>query len=141
MMIKAEGEAVMTRLYIVEGLPCSGKSTTAKHIADFLEKSGKKVCFFDEGSGNHPADYEYHAYITQEQLNGLEETMQVKIKQCSTKNKDGYIAALSAFTEVEQQQLLSYKIYDFLPWVLCRRPAPCAIIRNCSVKSGFSPAL
>lgn len=106
----------MTRLYIVEGLPCSGKSTTAKHIADVLEKSGKKVCFFDEGSGNHPADYEYHAYITQEQLNGLEETLQVKIKQCSTKNKDGYIAALSAFTEVEQQQLLSYKIYDFLPW-------------------------
>ena len=52
----------------------------------------------------------------QEQLKGLEETMQVKIKQCSTKNKDGYVAALSAFTEVEQQQLLSYKIYDFLPW-------------------------
>ena len=41
-----EGGAVMTRLYIVEGLPCSGKSTTAKHIADSLEKSGKKVCFF-----------------------------------------------------------------------------------------------
>lgn len=106
----------MTRLYIVEGLPCSGKSTTAKHIADFLEKSGKKVSFFDEGSGNHPADYEYHAYITQEQFKGLEETLQVKIKQCSMKNKDGYVAALSAFTEVEQQQLLSYKIYDFLPW-------------------------
>ena len=106
----------MTKLYIVEGLPCSGKSTTAKYIADFLEKSGKKVCFFDEGSGQHPADYEYHAYITQEQLNGLEEIIQEKIKQCSTKNGNGYIVALSEFTEMEQQQLLSYKIYDFLPW-------------------------
>ena len=48
----------MTRLYIVEGLPCSGKSTTSKHIADLLEKSGKKECFFDEGSRDHPADYE-----------------------------------------------------------------------------------
>lgn len=28
------GGVAMTRLYIVEGLPCSGKSTTAKHIAD-----------------------------------------------------------------------------------------------------------
>ncbi len=75
----------MTRLYIVEGLPCSGKSTTAKYIADLFEKSGKKVCFFDEGSGKHPADYEYHAYITHEQLKGLEETTQVKIKQCAMK--------------------------------------------------------
>ena len=66
----------MTKLYIVEGLPCSGKSTTAKYIADFLEKSGKKVCFFDEGSGQHPADYEYHAYITQEQLNRLDKIIQ-----------------------------------------------------------------
>ena len=114
--MQAEGGTVVTRLYIVEGLPCSGKSTTAKHIADILEKAGKKVHFFDEGSGTHPADYEYHAYITQEQLKGLEETLQVKIKQCSTKNKDGYVAALAAFTEREQQQLLAYKIYDFLPW-------------------------
>ena len=106
----------MTKVYIVEGLPCSGKSATAKHIADLLEKSGKKVCFFDEGSGNHPADYEYHAYITHEQLRGLEEIIQVKIKQCSTENKNGYVVALSEFTEMEQQQLLPYKIYDFLPW-------------------------
>lgn len=106
----------MTRLYIVEGLPCSGKSTTARYIADLLEKSGGKVSFFDEGSGNHPADYEYHAYITQEQLRGLQESLQIKIKQSARANKDGYVASLSAFTEREQQQLLSHKIYDFLPW-------------------------
>jgi ABC-type oligopeptide transport system ATPase subunit len=106
----------MTRLYIVEGLPCSGKSTTAKQIANLLEQSGKKVYFFDEGSGKHPADYEYHAYITDEQLKGLEEAIQVKIKQCATENKDGYIVALSEFTKMEQKQLLAYKIYDFLPW-------------------------
>lgn len=44
--------------------------------------------------------------------------MQVKIKQCSTKNKDGYVVALSAYTEMEQQQLLSYKTYDFLPLMI-----------------------
>ena len=73
----------MTRLYIVEGLPCSGKSTTAKYIADLFGKSGEKVCFFDEGSRKHPADYEYYAYITYEQFKGLEETTQVKIKKCA----------------------------------------------------------
>jgi tRNA uridine 5-carbamoylmethylation protein Kti12 len=41
----------MTRLYIVEGLPCSGKSTTAKHIADLLEKFWEKVCYYSSDGG------------------------------------------------------------------------------------------
>ena len=106
----------MTRLYIVEGLPCSGKSTTSKYIANLLEKSGKKICLFDEGSGNHPADYEFHAYITQEQLKKLEENMQIKIRQNGTESQEGYIVALSEFTDNEREQILPYKIYDFLPW-------------------------
>lgn len=106
----------MTKLYIVEGLPCSGKSTSARYIADLLEKSGENVHLFDEGSGNHPADYEFHAYITQEQLEKMEQNFQEKIVKNSTKNKAGYIVALSGFTDSEQEQLLPYKIYDFLPW-------------------------
>ena len=48
------------RLYIVEGLPCSGKSSVSRFIAEALAEEGK-VCFVDEGTGNHPADYEFHA--------------------------------------------------------------------------------
>lgn len=46
-----------TNLIIVEGLPGSGKSTTAAMIADELNKKGKKVICIDEGIGEHPADY------------------------------------------------------------------------------------
>lgn len=46
-----------TNLIIVEGLPGSGKSTTAAMIADELNKKGKKVICVDEGVGEHPADY------------------------------------------------------------------------------------
>lgn len=46
-----------TNLIIVEGLPGSGKSTTAAMIADELNKKGKKVVCFDEGVQEHPADY------------------------------------------------------------------------------------
>lgn len=46
-----------TNLIIVEGLPGSGKSTTAAMIADELGKKGKKVICVDEGSQEHPADY------------------------------------------------------------------------------------
>ena len=45
----------MTRLYIVEGLPCSGKSSTARFIAEVLEQQGRHVCHVDEGTGKHPA--------------------------------------------------------------------------------------
>lgn len=46
-----------TNLIIVEGLPGSGKSTTASMIAEQLSKKGKKVICFDEGTKEHPADY------------------------------------------------------------------------------------
>lgn len=46
-----------TNLIIVEGLPGSGKSTTAAMIAEKLNKKGKKVICVDEGVKEHPADY------------------------------------------------------------------------------------
>lgn len=46
-----------TNLIIVEGLPGSGKSTTAEMIAKELEKKGKNVICIDEGVQEHPADY------------------------------------------------------------------------------------
>lgn len=78
----------MTRLYIVEGLPCSGKSTMARFIADMLAARGRKVRFIDEGTGDHPADYECHAYV------------------------DGQVVPLTDFSP----EGLKCKIYDGLPW-------------------------
>lgn len=43
-----------TNLIIVEGLPGSGKSTTAATIADELNKKGKKVICVDEGVQDQP---------------------------------------------------------------------------------------
>ena len=33
----------MTRLYTIEGLPCAGKSSTARFVADTLTAQGKTV--------------------------------------------------------------------------------------------------
>ena len=48
------------RLILVEGPPCSGKSTVSARIAAALADTAR-VRFVDEGTGNHPADWEYHA--------------------------------------------------------------------------------
>lgn len=46
-----------TNLIIVEGLPGSGKSTTAAMIAEILKGKKRQVCCVDEGVQEHPADY------------------------------------------------------------------------------------
>lgn len=82
----------MNRLYIIEGLPCSGKSTTAGFVADWLAARGHSVHCVDEGTGEHPADYEFHALV------------------------GGQVVPLNQFPQEELPALLPYKIYDGLPW-------------------------
>lgn len=86
------------RLYIIEGLPCSGKSTTASYVASLLEQKGK-VCFVDEGTGDHPADYEFHALAPAGLL-------------CDEEK----IVPLAEYSGEMRETLMQYKIYDRLPW-------------------------
>ena len=86
------------RLYLIEGLPCSGKSTISAFTASVLEPSGK-VCFVDEGTLNHPADYEFHAYAP-----------------AGLVSEEARIVSLSEYSDEMFSKLLPFKIYDFLPW-------------------------
>ena len=101
----------MRKLIIIEGLPCSGKSTAAKHIADAL---GMK--YFDEGSGCHPADYEFHAFLSNTELSELSADEQADVLSCSEKKSFGFIVPLDKFSGDLFDKLLKHKIYDFLPW-------------------------
>lgn len=82
----------MNRLYIIEGLPCSGKSSTAAFVAQTLRQRGLRVIEVDEGTGDHPADYEFHACV------------------------DGRIIPLSGVPQEQLPALLPCKIYDGLLW-------------------------
>ncbi|MBR2924533.1 MAG: hypothetical protein IKC28_05855 [Clostridia bacterium] len=86
------------QLFIVEGMPCCGKSTLSAFLAEVLSESCK-VCYVDEGTGQHPADYEFHAYIPAEEDGGV-----------------GRIVALCDCSEEERNRLMPNKIYDGLPW-------------------------
>ena len=86
------------RLIIVEGLPCSGKSTISAYIADLLKRT-ENVSFVDEGTGAHPADYEFHAFPPAGLLSST----------CR-------VVPLSEFSGEQLERLLPYKIYDGLSW-------------------------
>jgi tRNA uridine 5-carbamoylmethylation protein Kti12 len=63
-----------TKLIIVEGLPGSGKSTTAQIIYDILKDKGISTEFYCEGNYNHPADYDGVAYFNNEEFNILQQS-------------------------------------------------------------------
>lgn len=104
-----------TRLYITEGLPCSGKSSTARFIA---EQTGG--AFFDENCGCHPADYEFNAFIPD---NAAEFSPQEReqLKKDAVPADGGMIVPLSSVGEPIFDRALQYKIYDFLDWDTERR--------------------
>jgi len=60
-----------TKLILVEGLPGSGKSTTAKLIQEILMEQNVKAELYMEGNLDHPADYEGVAYFTEEEFVNL----------------------------------------------------------------------
>lgn len=105
-----------SQLYIVEGLPCSGKSTTARYISEVLSNGRNRVIYVDEGNGNHPADYEFQGFITAGELEHFSELERKKLLSCSTFQNDGYIIELSKLSGKLLDKAMKYKIYDFLEW-------------------------
>lgn len=47
-----------SRLVLIEGIPGSGKTSTARFVLDWLISHGQPARLFQEGDWNHPADFE-----------------------------------------------------------------------------------
>ncbi|GKU24477.1 thymidylate kinase [Clostridium folliculivorans] len=58
------------KLILVEGIPGSGKTTTARKIKEKLIAEGKKVVLYEEGM-SHPADMSWNAYLSEEEYNNF----------------------------------------------------------------------
>jgi thymidylate kinase len=55
---------VTSKLILVEGLPGSGKSTTATITNEILKDLNIDTKLFLEGNAEHPADYEGGSFFT-----------------------------------------------------------------------------
>ena len=62
-----------TKLIIIEGLPGSGKSTTAHNVYEVLKNKGINTELYCEGNYNHPADFDGVAYFNSEDFNVLQQ--------------------------------------------------------------------
>jgi len=83
-----------TKLILVEGLPSSGKSTTAKLVKEILEQNHIMTELYEEGNIDHPADYDGVAFFGEEAFNKLLEEFQAekeKILEIAIKKDIGYL--------------------------------------------------
>lgn len=60
-----------TKLILIEGLPGSGKSTTAEMTNDILKEWNVDTNLFLEGNVEHPADYEGGSYFSKTEFSQL----------------------------------------------------------------------
>lgn len=104
------------KLFLIEGLPCSGKSTTSQYIAELLKKQEDNVVWIDEGTGAHPADYEFQSYISENTYTKLDLNEKEKIKKVAHRKHSGYIVELNQLEGDLFDKMLQHKIYDFLTW-------------------------
>ena len=107
---------IETKLFLVEGPPCVEKSEMARLVADILADSGRKVSVFDEKDMNHPADYVFHAYMTEDQIKELTLEEQRQIYAESIKVLAGYVVPLTKISVSLFGKIVPYKIYDKLDW-------------------------
>ncbi len=62
----------MSKLILIEGIPGSGKTSTARFVCERLEQQGRQPALFLEGDWNHPADYESVACLDQREYARLQ---------------------------------------------------------------------
>lgn len=101
----------MARLFITEGLPCSGKSTMARFIADLT--GGR---FYDEGEP-HPAECEFCAFIPDGAQGGFSARELSALAACGEKQDGGlFVQLYGLHDEALLQKALRFKVYDELEW-------------------------
>lgn len=67
---KHGGIVMKNRVIIIEGIPGSGKSTSAKKVETYLVEKGIKAKLYNEGSA-HPVDMAWNAYLTMKEYRDL----------------------------------------------------------------------
>lgn len=102
------------KLIIVEGLPGSGKSTTAQQVFDILTTKGINSELYSEGNFNHPADFDGIAYFNNEEFNILVKNNSESndiLNKVKIKYLNGYLIPYRKAVE-EQQITFEKKLFS-----------------------------
>lgn len=113
-----------SKLILVEGIPGTGKSTTARYVAGWLAEKGLQTHLHLEGEPSHPADPDGLAFLEENQFLTLLDAYSAhnyRIQQEAVKKHGGYIVNYRGLDKEERlpddlfETLSSYDIYATLP--------------------------
>ncbi|MGM0421058.1 MAG: hypothetical protein ACQEQG_08650 [Bacillota bacterium] len=82
-----------TKLILIEGLPGSGKTTTARITQEILREKGVASKLYLEGNLDHPADYDGVAYFSEPEFQQLVDKFREDesiLKEYTVKKPEGY---------------------------------------------------
>lgn len=83
-----------TKLILVEGIPGSGKTSTAEYISSYLNQKNITNKLFKEGNLDHPADYESTACLSKDEYSRIQSQLKTDKKLLTNytmKNDNDYL--------------------------------------------------
>lgn len=108
------GETVINKLILVEGIPGVGKTTTARKLKEKIESQQQLVRLYQEGE-SHPADMAWNAYLTKSEYNDFIQSC-LNLWETSNKviEKDELLARIEEQVRREDDRIiLAYTRIDF----------------------------
>ncbi|MCM3691364.1 hypothetical protein [Neobacillus niacini] len=106
-----------SKLILVEGLPGSGKSTTATIMNDMLKEQHVDIKLFLEGNVEHPADYEGGSYFSKTEFDQLleqyKEVQSILVKH-AIERCDGIVLPQYKLKEELDDSMVSDSFWDVI---------------------------
>ncbi len=109
------------KLILLEGLPCSGKTSGARYVASQLRGWHKDVRLFTDEASVNPVDLKNYAFLTPEQYREFPESDRIIFGGERLTDPDGYLIPMVDLDETIAKELESYKFFGCQPWEIERK--------------------
>jgi hypothetical protein len=117
---------MQTKLIMIEGIPGSGKTSTAQYIQDWVASQGLKAALYLEDAPNHPVDLDNLSYLDEKQYKDFISRFnryRSVIEKITEKSDDGYLVFYRLWGKVSAEKipaelaqvLYAYDAHDSLP--------------------------
>ena len=105
-----------SRLILLEGVPCTGKTSTARFVSSQVRGWYPDVRLYTDEALWHPADLVNYAFLTPEQYREFPEDERVLLPVEPTEEPKGYLVYTAELYDELREKLEPFKLFGCQPW-------------------------